>query len=102
MSLRIMDSAIEMPKFVSGFGGFPQLPKERRWYKCWLGRNEDWSWTWRCAETPESNINLLYDKYVSVPEYMPKFVDKYVIQYKFNNQPVTILPTSQETSQTKQ
>lgn len=80
MSLR----TIETPKFVSGFGGFPQIPKE----KCLLGRDEDW----RCTETPESKINLLYDKYASVPEYMPKFVDKYVIQYKFNNQPVTILP----------
>ena len=102
MSLRRMENnTVELQKFLYGLGGFPQIPKERRWYKCLLGRDEDWSWTWKCAETPESKINILRDKYASVPEFMPKFVDKYVIQYQFNNQPVTILPTLQETSETK-
>lgn len=101
MSLRRMDNTVELQKFLYGIGGFPQIPKEKRWYTCLLGRDQDWSWTWKCAETPESKINLLYDKYASVPEYMPKFMDKYVIQYQFNNQPVSILPTLQETSETK-
>lgn len=88
--------------FAIGTGGFPQLPKGKRWYKCVLGRNEDWAWEWKCRETQQSGINQLYDKFASVPEYMPKFLDKYMIQYKFNMQPIVILPKLQETSQTEQ
>ena len=88
-------------EIVFGTGGFPQIPKGKRWYTCLLGRDEDWAWQWKCTETPQTKINPIQDKYASVPEYMPKFLDKYVIQYQFNMQPVAILSKSQETSQPK-
>ena len=84
MSLRRMETTIEVPQLVSGFGGFPQLPeKRRRWYACnigYIGRT--------CYEIPtklEEPAFCPQCKSVNVPAYLPKFLDKYVIQHKFND-----------------
>lgn len=78
--------------------GIPQGPKPKRWYVCNIGYSG-----WTCTETPETKINPLCDTYTNVPEYTPRFLDEYVIMYKFRDRiPVTILSKSQGTSQTKQ
>ena len=89
MSLRRMDTTLELPRFLSGFGGFPQLPEETRHYACNIGY-----WTssetvlgWKCYETDIYNSKAFCPncKTVKVPAYLPRFLDKYVIQHKFND-----------------
>lgn len=76
-----MEPTLEVPQLVSGFGGFPQLPeKRRRWYACNTERT--------CYEIPttlEEPEFCPQCKSVNVPAYLPKFLDKYVIQMKFND-----------------
>jgi len=82
MSLRRMDTTIEVPKMLSGFGGFPQLPERKRWYAC----NLDFI-GWNCyklAEKVERPKFCPTCRVVDVPVYLPEFLDKYVIEYKFN------------------
>jgi hypothetical protein len=83
-------------EFAIGLGGFPQKPKQKRWYTCLMG-NEGWS----CMETSEYKINPFADKYASVPDSLPRFLDKYVIRLAFSDGiPVSIHSKSQGTSQT--
>lgn len=83
MSQRTMESAIEMPKFLSGMGGFPRLPQETRHYACNIGYSG-----WTCYRT-NTNAFCPTCKTVEVPAYLPEFLDKYVIQHKFKER-VTI------------
>lgn len=82
MSLRIMDSSIEMPKFLSGMGGFPRLPQETRHYACNIGFV---GWTCYKTNIPKTKAFCPTCKTVEVPAYLPEFLDKYVIQHKFND-----------------
>lgn len=80
---------------LSGMGGFPQLPKRKRWYVCNLDINERNDATWLCKETPESKIHWVLDEYANVPEYMPRFLDQYFVRYGLNTHiPVRILEPS--------
>ena len=83
MSLRIQETAIEMPKIVSGFGGFPRLPERKRWYAC----NIDFI-GWNCYKLGEKVEQPKFCptcRVVNVPAYLPEFLDKYVIESKFND-----------------
>ena len=82
MSLRRMETTIELPKFLSGFGGFPRLPERKRWYACNIGYIG-----WNCyklAEEVEQPKFCPTCRVVNVPAYLPEFLDKYVIEYTFN------------------
>lgn len=84
MSLRIQETAVELPKFVSGFGGFPRLPERKRWYAC----NIDFV-GWNCYKLGEKVERPKFCptcRVVDVPAYLPECLDKYVIEYKFNEQ----------------
>ena len=86
MALRVKESVMEeLPKILYGLGGFPQFPERKRWYVCTIGYNSR-----TCYEIPTERF-CPHCKTVDVPEYLPKFLDKYVIQSKFNDRiPVTI------------
>lgn len=89
-----MEPTIELSKFLSGMGGFPRLPEETRHYACNIGYTG-----WNCYKT-NSKAFCPTCKTVTVPAYLPEFLDKYVIQYKFNDSiPVKIAerPMSQGT-----
>ena len=94
-----METTIEVPQLVSGFGGFPQLPeKRRRWYAC----NIDYiGWScYRIGEMSEHPKFCPTCKVVDVPAYLPEFLDKYMIQRKFNDRiqvKIPELPMSPET-----
>jgi hypothetical protein len=80
--LRRMETTIELPTFLSGMGGFPRLPEETRHYACNIGYTG-----WNCYKTDIYNSKAFcpHCKTVTVPAYVPEFLDKYVIQYKFND-----------------
>lgn len=83
---------------------FANTPQPKRWYVCNLHIDERNDATWLCKETPESKIHPILDDYASVPSYMPRFLDKYVVRYAFRTAiPMTILepPKSQGTSPVK-
>ena len=82
MSLRRMETAIEVPKIISGFGGFPQLPERKRWYACNIGFVG-----WNCYKLVEEVERPKFCptcRVVDVPAYLPEFLDKYVLEHKFN------------------
>ncbi len=80
MSLRIQEIT---PKFVSGFGGFPRLPERKRWYVCNIGF-VGWN-CYKLAEEVEQPKFCPTCRVVDVPAYLPEFLDKYMIQSKFND-----------------
>lgn len=75
-----MSSILEEYSILFGFGGRPQSPKKKRWYVCNLGFDSRYDATWFCKETPESKIQVIVDEYASVPEYMPRFLDSYMVR----------------------
>ncbi len=82
MSLHKMESTVQLPKFLSGGGGFPRLPERKRWYACNIGFIG-----WNCyklAEEVEQPKFCPTCKVVNVPAYLPEFLDKYVLEYTFN------------------
>jgi hypothetical protein len=86
-----METTLELPKFLSGMGGFPRIPEETRHYACNIGYTG-----WTCYKT-NSKAFCPTCKSVTVPAYIPEFLDKYVIQYKFNDFPVRITERSMMT-----
>ena len=82
MSVRRMETTLELPKFLSGMGGFPRLPEETRHYACNVGYTG-----WNCYKVDIYNSKAFCPtcKSVRVPAYLPEFLDKYVIEYKFKD-----------------
>ena len=66
-----------------GSGGFPQLPKRKRWYACNVGYMG-----WNCYKLGEKIEQPKFCptcRVVDVPAYLPEFLDEYVLQNKFND-----------------
>ena len=88
-----------------GFGGRPQSPEKKRWYVCNLSFEEYMRHpVWLCKQTPESKIQWIVDEYASVPEYVPRCLDKYMVRRNLNTHlPVEIVEPSKslETSHPK-
>jgi hypothetical protein len=91
-----MSSLLEEYALVFGFGGVPQSPKKKRWYVCNLSFEHHMkNPVLQCKETPESKINLIVDHYASVPEYVPRFLDSYIVRHNLNTHfPIEILEPS--------
>ena len=92
-------------EFSIGSSGFPQLPKKKRWYVCNLNFEQFMTKpVWLCKETPESKIHWIADEYASVPDYMPRCLDSYMVRRNLNTHiPVEIVEPSKslETSHPK-
>ena len=70
--------------------------KNKRWYVCNLSFEQFMiNPVWLCKETPESKIHRIADTYASVPEYMPRCLDGYMVRRDLNTHiPVEILEPS--------
>ena len=90
-----MSSILEEYSILFGFGGRPRNPKKKRWYVCNLGFDSQNDATWLCKETDESNIQLMVDQYVSIPDYVPRFLDSNILRRKLKTQiPVALVEPS--------
>ena len=88
-----MSFAIDL---VSGFRGDPRPPNAKRWYACRI-RNMEWA----CHMIENKHLYPQCTT-IDIPTYLPEFLDRYVIQYKFNDRiPVSIHSKSPETSAPK-
>ena len=100
-----MSSMLEEYSILFGFGGRPQSPKKKRWYVCNVSFEKDMrNPVWLCKETPESNIQLMVDEYVSIPDYVPRFLDSYMVRRNLKTHiPVALVEPSKslETSHPK-
>jgi hypothetical protein len=90
-----MASMLEEYRITFGFGGFPQKPKQKRWYVCNLGFDSRNDATWFCKETDESKIQIMVDEYMSIPYYVPRFLDSNILRRNLKTQiPVALVEPS--------